>query len=196
MLHGRDWFSPPAVHPVIEELTAALKDFSQGLELLYAAPLKLHPTFFLPSSEELDHVVATSQSRWPRLQQLVLKSFSGLSDSGADQPTITPTDILIAAGRTAMAMPALDTAQITIEPDQYFCIGREPCKGFQGFRNASIDFDGFDEAEEQRILTAWAHFIGGQARLVKEEFYDEGVPPLRSYKTVVEEEAMSDSQQN
>lgn len=191
MLHSQDYIDRRFVPPSMEKFAAALRDLSQGLEILRAEPFDLHHAFFLQSSEGLNPAAAASQWRWPRLRQLELRGFSERSDFGADQLTITATDILIAAGTAATAMPALEIAEIAIEPRQYFWIKREPCKGFQGFQNASICLVGFDEGEEQRILTAWARFIGGEARLVKQKIYGDGEPPMRRYATVVKEDATS-----
>lgn len=191
MLHSQDYISRPFVPPSMKKFAATLRDFSQGLEILRAEPFDLHHAFFLQSSEGLNPAAATSQWSWPRLQQLELRGFSQRSDFGADQLTVTATDILIAAGTAATAMPALEIAEIEIEPQQYFYIKREPCKEFKGFRNAFVILVGFHEGEEQRILTAWAHFIGGEARLVEQKIYDDGEPPMRRYGAVVKEEATS-----
>lgn len=190
MLHSRDDSSHTFVPPSMKIFAAALRDYSQSLELLRVSILDLHPAFFLQSSEEVNPAAARSQWRWPRLQELELLGSFGRSYLTAHQLKITPTEILIAAGTAATAMPVLEIANIKVRPNQYFHIKREPCKGFQGFRNASIRFVGFDEREEQRILTAWAHFIGGEARLAYEEIddYDDEKPTIRDYMTIVEAE--------
>lgn len=153
---------------------AALRDYSQSLELLRTVHLKLHPAFFLQSSEEVDPAAAISQRRLSRLQELELVGAFGRPDLTADQQNIIPTEILIAAGTAARAMPVLKIANIQIWPHQSFYIKREPCQGFQGFRNASVGLCGFEEEEEQRILTAWSHFIGGETRLVEEKDFRRG----------------------
>lgn len=189
MLHSQGCSRRTFVAPSMINFAAALRKYSQSLELLRTSFLDLHPSFFLQSSEEVNSAAATSKGRWPRLQKLELTGGDfAWSDLGAGQLPITPTDILIAAGTTATAMPALEIAEIEIAPRQYFYIKREPYKGFQDFRNASIDFVGFDEGEEQRILNAWAHFIGGEARRVEQTIYDNGQPSMTRYSTVVKEE--------
>lgn len=191
MLYSQDFFSHTVtlIPPSMGIFAAALRDYSQSLELLRVSFLDLHPAFFLQSSEEVDPAAATSQWRWPRLQELELGGYFGRSYLTVDQLKITPTEILIAAGTAATAMPVLEIANIDMWPYQTFHIKREPCKGFQGFRNASVCLCGFYEEEEQRILTAWAHFIGGEARLVEEKIWaEEEELFMRRYRTTVEAE--------
>lgn len=189
MLHSRDDSSHTFVPPSMKAFAAALRDYSQSLEILRVSILDLTPAFFLQSSEELNPAAATSQWRWPRLQELHLLGYFGRSYFTANQLKITPTEMVIAVGTAATAMPVLEIANINVWSNQSFRIKREPCKAFQGFRNASVCFYGFDEGEEKRILTVWAHFIGGEARLVEERLYneEEGLF-MRHYRTAVEAE--------
>lgn len=166
------------------ELAAVLRDYSQSLECLRITPFDLHHAFFLQFSEGITFSFPRSRCEWPILRNLELRSFRERSDAGPEQLTATPADILIAAGRAAIAMPVLETAEIQLLPQHYFFIKRESSTGFEGFRNAFTSLMGFDEGEEARILTAWAHFMGAEARLVEEESDDDDEPPLRRYKSL------------
>lgn len=171
----------------MERFAAVLRDYSQNLECLRATPFDMHEAFFPPFSEGPDCTFPPSKWKWPRLQHLELGGFSDRSHLSADPPTITATDILIAAGTAATAMPALETAEIETEPQQYFYFRRDPYNGMHGFRDSSMSLAGFNEEEEQRILTAWAHLIGAETRLVEQTSYGTRETPMRQYRTVVKE---------
>lgn len=169
---------------------AALRDFSQGLEVLRAELWNLHPAFFLQSLEELDPAVATSQWRWPRLQHLELRSFSGEHDSDSTQPTLSTAEMLIAAGRAAMAMPILEVAIIDEGPGKLFVVKRKLSDGARNTKKGGVGLRGFDESEDNRILSAWVPFLGAEVKYVK-ELTDITSPSLRIYKTVAKDEAGS-----
>lgn len=168
-LHNRVCARWPFVPPSMVEFAAVLRDYSQSLECLRVTRFDLHHAFFLQFSEGLTSSSPGSKLKWPRLRNLELKSFRERSDGGPGQPTAKPADLLVAAGRAATAMPVLETAQIQLWSKHYLYIERESSEGFEGFRDAVAGLAGFDEGEEARILAAWAHFMGAEARLVKEE---------------------------
>lgn len=160
---------------------AVLRDYSQRLECLSVAPFDLHHAFFLPSSE-LESTLPPSQWEWPRLKDLDLRGFLKPSDSGPDQLPKTSADILVAAGRATTAMPALEIAYFKVEPKHNFFAKRELSKVSGSFKGGFVCISGFEESEEQRILTAWAPFIGGEIRLAEEDAVR--IPPVRIYEAV------------
>lgn len=174
------------VPPSMGECAAVLRDLSQSLEFFLAWPFDLHEAFFLPFSEELLPTAETSQWKWPRLQNFELRSFIALPNLGPDQLTLTPTDILIAAGRAARAMPALKSATISADAGQYFYITRESYSGVGGKGTASMALAEFEESEERRILIAWAHFIGAETRFIEEKKF-KTLSPVRIYETLTKD---------
>lgn len=174
----------------MEKFAAALRDFSQGLELLRAEPFNLHPAFFLPFSEEFDLTVATSQWRWPRLQQLELVGFSEEHGSDSAQSPLSAAEILIAAGRAAMAMPILKCAAINLGRGKYFLVKRKLSNGAKNIKKARVALCGFDESEETRILSAWTPFLGTEVTFVEEKTYESPrTISLRIYKPLAKDEA-------
>lgn len=109
-------------------------------------------------------------------------------DSDSAQPTLSAAEILIAAGRAAMAMPILKCAVIVIGSGKCFIVKRKLSNGVRNIRKAGVGLCGFDESEETGILSAWAPFLGAEATFVEEKTY-ETLPPLRVYKTLTKDEA-------
>lgn len=165
----------------MEKFAAALMDCSQSLEVLLTESFDLHPAFFLPFLEGAGATIATSNWRWPRLKRIDLRCFSDTSGWDSAQLKLSPADILIAAGRAAMAMPVLQIAQIEAERGVYFYIERELSNGAGGMGKPRMCLAGLEKSEEPRIVAAWTHFLRAEVTLVEENL-SESLPTLRVYK--------------
>lgn len=190
MLNSQNYLSQSVIPPSMAKFAASLRDYSQSLEFLRVQPFDLHPAFFLPFSEEHGLTDATSKWRWPRLQEIELGSFSEMRDWDPGQLTLSPADILIAAGKAAMTMPMLKAATIEAAPGQYFYIGRELSNGVRDKGKTRMCLAGFDKCEEPKILAAWTPFLGAEATLVEEKTC-KPLPPMRIYEPLAKDEAGS-----
>ncbi|KAK2613362.1 hypothetical protein N8I77_000280 [Diaporthe amygdali] len=162
----------------LKKFSAVLRDYSQSLERL-VSDLPLHQAFFQPFLDEFGINAAMSKWRWSRLETLDLKlaNFAPYLEPG--QLKLTPAEVLIAAGRAAMAMPVLKCFCVGIVEEaaeskiKFFCIERELNASLESSGKTHITFKGFDIDERRRILAAWLPWMGAEARFVRVMFNDD-----------------------
>ncbi|KAJ0115746.1 hypothetical protein J7T55_010569 [Diaporthe amygdali] len=163
----------------LKKFSAVLRDYSQSLERLDVSDLPLHQAFFQPFSDEFGINAAMSEWRWPKLEtlELIFANFAPYLEPG--RLKLTPAEVLIAAGRAAMAMPVLKYFHAGIveeaadSKNKYFWIARELNASLESSGKARITFKGFNTDERRRILAAWLPWMGAEARFVREMFDDD-----------------------
>lgn len=136
----------------------------------------MHQNFFESFGEGGDLVSAKLQWNWPNLQDLALGFCTFGPKPGPfskpDQLSLTPTKLLIAAGRASIAMPLLSKLQIKIYDEgdgwaiERFSVSRALPAG-----DCKVKLDGFTKNQAQWIVCAWAPFLRAKTRLVSEEVW-------------------------
>lgn len=120
-----------------------------------------------------------SKWRWSKLETLDLKLANFAPCLEAGRLKLTPAEVLIAAGRAAMAMPVLKSFSVYIVEEaadfKIKCcwIERELNASLESSGKTRMTFRGFDMDERRRILAAWLPWMGAEARFVREMFDDD-----------------------
>ncbi|KAH8777859.1 hypothetical protein F5883DRAFT_639902 [Diaporthe sp. PMI_573] len=92
---------------------------------------------------------------------------------------LSPMDILVAAGRTAWAMPILRSAHISVTSGHHFFLKRKLSHPRGGIPTSRFCLTGCAAWEEREIMSAWAHIMGPEPTLdpdLKYEFFDSALP--------------------
>lgn len=196
-------------------LSVALRDDSENFGTLKIEGIFMQQNFFESFGVDRDLVLGKLEWNWPNLERLSLQfvTFGPCPGpfSKPNQLTLTPAELLIAAGRATIAMPALQEFRVSMydasedtPPPLLFYVKRELPGNLKILGSCLLKLLGFDPVQEQEILHAWGPFIKAEARFVSEEdvafnWDDEGfkgepfVEPShgRVYKTFPEEYKLS-----
>lgn len=175
--------SPPGLEAAsTHRLSAALRDSSQNLRTLNIDGIFLHQNFFESFGEGRDPMAAAAKWRWPNLEEMRLTAVTHGPCPGpysrSNQLSLTPTELVVAAGRATMAMPLLrifeldiwgeteDSLQVTLSS-----ISRTLPQHLGSSGECEVTLAGFTKDQEQRILCASAPFLRAKVRLVSEELH-------------------------
>lgn len=161
-------------------LSAALRDSSQNLRTLNVDGIFLHQNFFESFGEGRDPIAAAAKWRWPNLEEMRLTAVTFGPDpsphSEPNQLSLTPTEMVAAAGRATIAMPLLRTFELDIWGEAedsptitFFSISRTLPQNLGSSGECTVELTGFTKDQEHRILCAWAPFMRAKVRLVSEE---------------------------
>lgn len=201
---------PGPVPPSAHRLSAALRDNSENLKTLKVQGIFMQQNFFDSFGVDRDLMLAKVEWNWPNLEELDLDFLTfGPSPGPFSKPnqlSLTPAELLIAAGRATMAMPALRMLRISIFDDSeddpasaFFSIKKELPQRQERSGNCCVKMSGFSRVQEQWILEAWIPFLKYKARLVSEgsipsdsdddSFVD--VENMRVYQTFPEDHGTS-----
>ncbi|KAL1882902.1 hypothetical protein Daus18300_000540 [Diaporthe australafricana] len=167
----------------MRKFSAALRNYSQSLECLIVLTMALHQVFFQPFFKESKTHLAMAKWRWPRLIKLHLAFYPEPPYSDPGWMKLTPEEMLIAVGRAAMAMPLLQDANIKAGDHHRLTLTRWLSPNLGRSKSCIGRLKGFDEDGDQRILAAWAPFVGDQNRLYQISGSGELQPFARYYYT-------------
>jgi hypothetical protein len=103
-----------------EKFSAALRNYTQGLESVKISGLDLQKSFFRPFLYEGSSPMAVPKWQWEKLKNLVLEDSRAPIYSVLGPIKLPPEDLLIAVGKAAVAMPVLASVRITTAEGQLF----------------------------------------------------------------------------
>ena len=154
-----------------------MRDYSQGLESLCVHNIDLHQSFFQPFSDKCEIKRSLSTWQWPNLKDIFLDFGTYGPYVAPGRFSLTPVELLLAAGRAATAMPRLEAFNVccTDEDDkqQFFVVQRECYESSARPGRSLVEFLAFSKDDIRRILAAWVPFMRAEACLVREEFDDD-----------------------
>ncbi|KAK7697204.1 hypothetical protein SLS64_013809 [Diaporthe eres] len=171
--------APGSVTASANRLSAALRDYSQNLRSLKVEGIFMQQSFFEQFGVDRDLILAKLKWNWPDLEELDLQfvTFGPRRGpfSNPSQLSLTPAELLIAAGRATMAMTALKKLRVSIFDDSQgykstsvFYIKREPPRNLERSWPCRVKLSGFSRVQEQWILEAWIPFMKKKAQFVSE----------------------------
>lgn len=139
----------------------------------------MQQNFFESFGVDRDALLAKMEWNWPNLEELELQFATYGPGPGPfskpNQLSLTPAELLMAAGRATMAMPALRKLEVVIysnsvedERVNVFSIQREPPQNLEISWTSRVGVSGFSRVQEQWILEAWIPFMKGKAQFVSE----------------------------
>ncbi|KAI7782598.1 hypothetical protein LA080_013086 [Diaporthe eres] len=142
--------APGSVTASANRLSAALRDYSQNLRSLKVEGIFMQQNFFEQFGVDRDLILA-------------------------NQLSLTPAELLIAAGRATVAMTALKKLRVSVFDDSQgykstsvFYIKREPPQNLERSWPCRVKLSGFSKVQEQWILEAWIPFMKKKTQFVSE----------------------------
>jgi hypothetical protein len=151
---------------------AALRNYSQGLEVLKVDFLILPNEFFIASLDVHSSTATTSGWRWPRLRVLELERFCVLL---SPEPKLSQVDRLVALASMAVGMPALEFVRFEPSSRLVFELTRSDIvdedRESPNFRcieplinKYTLYLRGFSDDGEQRVVSAWSTTLKAQGK--------------------------------
>lgn len=139
----------------------------------------MQQNFFEQFGVDRDLILAKLKWNWPNLEELDLQFVTFGPRRGPfskpSQLSLTPAELLIAAGRATVAMTALKKLRVSIFDDSQgykstsvFYIKREPPRSLERSWPCRVKLSGFSRVQEQWILEAWIPFMKKKAQFVSE----------------------------